>query len=173
MHISGNSDKKIIDIAKPLYTIFSAVENSKTYNYFTFNEAFVMDNLDITLIGACGIFCENCSIYIATKENNDDLKKQIAKKIFPDKDPELVYDKIVCYGCHGPIDTHWSPDCKILDCSREKEYTICAECSNFPCDISKKFYGSYDHAKYKSAIYRIRKIGLENWINEKSKSKNE
>jgi len=141
-------------------------------NYVVYLMRFLfMNDLDITLVGACGIFCKNCSFYIATIEDNIDLKKQIAKKIFPDKDPELIYDKIVCYGCHGPIDTHWSPSCKILDCSREKGYMTCAECASFPCDYSKKFYGSYDHAKYELEIYRIREIGLEKWIKEKEEER--
>lgn len=93
------------------------------------------------LRGACGLDCSKCEIYAATE--NKLLAEQLAN--WMKKVSELYVDPrdVRCKGCKGDRESHWSPNCWILQCCvDEKHLDFCNECSEFPCeklvDWSKK-----------------------------------
>lgn len=121
---------------------------------------------DKKLIGACGIFCADCGIYQSCKSQDRRRQEKIAKDIFGEN-TDVKPEQIRCDGCRGAMDVHWSGECEIMLCSREKELLACSECAEFPCETIEKFWAKgYESAK-KNA-FRQKEIGLENWL-EKQK----
>jgi hypothetical protein len=121
---------------------------------------------DRKLIGACGIFCADCGIYQSYKSEDRRRQEKIVKDIFGEN-TDVKPEQITCDGCRGAMDVHWSGECEIMLCSREKELLACSECVEFPCETIEKFWAKgYESAK-KNAL-RQQEIGLENWL-EKQK----
>lgn len=129
-----------------------------------------MASQDTTLVGACGLFCGTCLIYTATILDIKNLKLQLAKEIFIAENPEGNISKIKCFGCHGNKDLHWSPRCKILRCTTEKNILTCAECSEFACEKLVSFYKHYEEfeGELYNEILEIKKIGIKKWLDKKN-----
>lgn len=122
------------------------------------------------LIGACGIYCPGCSIYIAWKNDNAELKRKIAENISKKVGKKINPQDIKCTGCRGPIETHWSENCEIMLCATAKNVDMCSLCDEFICDKLKKFYErGYEDAR-KNCL-RVKEIGLDVWFEEMKKVK--
>ncbi len=91
-------------------------------------------------LGACGLECRECSIYLARSDENvaHDVMDWFIEMGWLDGEmdvEEFMSDGPYCLGCHGDRDTHWSPDCWILHCCvDEKGLDNCSECDEFPCE---------------------------------------
>jgi hypothetical protein len=85
------------------------------------------------------------------------------------KNLDLSKKDLICKGRLGPLDVHWSADCEIMLCAREKGLKHCFECKDFPCALVEKFATDEmeHHRKAVENSRRMRKIGLETWIAEK------
>ena len=82
-----------------------------------------------------------------------------------------LLEKGECAGCRGPVDKHWSPDCKFLPCAKAKGHRYCFECGDFPCDKLKAF-ASDGHEHHRLAVENLkemRAVGLEKWITRQPK----
>ena len=78
-----------------------------------------------------------------------------------------IVEKGECQGCRGPLDKHWSPDCKVLACVKEKGYKTCAECpESETCEMLQSFYASGDYKSAQQTLERIREVGVEQWAKE-------
>lgn len=122
---------------------------------------------DKRLIGACGIFCADCGIYQSYTSHDRERQEKIAKDIFGE-DAEVKPEQIACDGCRGAMDVHWSGECKIMLCIREKELLACSECAEFPCETLEEFWAKgYESAK-ENAL-RQKEIGLENWLDKQKR----
>ncbi|MBN2556430.1 MAG: DUF3795 domain-containing protein [Anaerolineales bacterium] len=65
----------------------------------------------------------------------------------------------LCSGCHGSLETHWSPDCWILKCCVEEHgFHTCAECNQFPCDRLTAW--SQERPSYAVALERLHQISV-------------
>ena len=51
------------------------------------------------LIGCCGLDCEKCGAYIATVNNDDEMRKQTAKLWSEWNNTEIPPEAINCTGC--------------------------------------------------------------------------
>jgi len=119
-------------------------------------------------ISICGLNCAKCPIYDAS-HGNDKLREELAVH-FGGK-PE----SIICEGCRSePLshDAHWSPECKMLLCAKEKKVQYCFECKDFPCTILIEFSsdGVPHHKRTVENLNRMKEIGLEAWIAEREKN---
>jgi len=115
---------------------------------------------DTTLAGACGLYCGACPIYRMYKDRNTERLEQAAREVF-----HCQPDDIRCDGCRGPLDHHWSPECRFLACTRERGITFCHECADLPCDDLSAF--SADHHDIPlSNLRRLAEIGVEAWLVE-------
>ncbi len=91
----------------------------------------------------CGVRCGNCLTYIATKNDDDAKRKEIAdnwsKKFNGDFKPE----QINCAGCKsdsGPLFFYCSM-CEIKTCGQKKGVETCAHCDEYGCETLERFLG--------------------------------
>ena len=88
----------------------------------------------------CGLDCAQCPIYLATKNNDEELRKKTAEEWGMDA------EKLYCDMCNADDNQQlfeWCAECPIRICARELGFSTCAECSNFPCEKMAD-----QHAKY-------------------------
>jgi hypothetical protein len=85
---------------------------------------------------------------------------------YEEKNLDLSRKDIICKGCLGPLDVHWSADCEMMLCAREKGLKHCFECEDFPCAPLEKFATDEweHHRRAVDDSKRMKKIGLEVWI---------
>jgi hypothetical protein len=111
------------------------------------------------LLAYCGLECEGCQIYLATRETDKEkqakMRVQIAELINEEYGinikPKDVTD---CDGCGASSGRLYSgcSQCEIRKCAREKLCLTCAHCIEYPCDKLQKFL----------VLYSISKSHLEN-----------
>lgn len=76
-----------------------------------------------------------------------------------------------CQGCRGPLDNHWSPECKFIKCATAKGNQYCFECDDFPCQLLQEF-ASDGHRHHYLAVENLKQMqekGLEKWLAEHEK----
>ena len=93
------------------------------------------------MIGHCGLCCHECPAFIATKNNDNILRKETAKKWSEDYGSDIKADDINCQGClSSDVVFSYCKVCEIRQCSMEKGLLNCAYCKIYPCDILTKFF---------------------------------
>jgi hypothetical protein len=99
------------------------------------------------LMAYCGLRCDSCPIYLATREADpqEQAKKriQIAELASEHYDMHLSPEDITdCDGCRTASGRLFSGCCKceIRRCARQKGCPTCAHCTEYPCDILQKFF---------------------------------
>lgn len=91
------------------------------------------------LIGACGLDCGGCEIRrLPFDEEAAEAVLQWYRRegwLGPEEGIRQALERgLVCEGCRGDRELHWSPDCWILECCVEKRgLKYCSECGKFPC----------------------------------------
>ncbi|MFH1688677.1 MAG: DUF3795 domain-containing protein [Candidatus Eisenbacteria bacterium] len=126
-----------------------------------------MGKIDLEYLGACGIYCKNCDIHVAGETRDRKAQEHIANWIIENCDAACEPDKIHCCGCWGPFDEHWSSDCKVLLCARERGVTLCVECESYDgCEMLEAFYKGGDYGAARKTLERILEIGLDAWVAE-------
>jgi hypothetical protein len=125
-----------------------------------------MDYLNMT--APCGLDCFNCPLYKANKDET--LRKKLMENL------NVPYERAVCQGCrneNGKIPyLNMTETCKTYECVNEKGHDFCYECSDFPCDY---LHPLADYSKTKPHNLKvfnlclIKKMGLENWAENKAK----
>lgn len=83
------------------------------------------------LIACCGIDCETCDARVATLNNDQNLREEVAKKWSQMFQADIPVEAINCDGCRtdGVKFAHCS-QCEIRTCAFEKGYTTCGDCSD-------------------------------------------
>lgn len=83
------------------------------------------------LIAYCGLDCEKCEAYIATLNNDDELRKKVAKKWSELNNVEITPEMINCQGCR--VDGKKTPFCEsmcpIRLCATGRKMETCGSCS--------------------------------------------
>jgi hypothetical protein len=94
----------------------------------------------------CGLICQTCQIYLATREPDEekqykmraDIAKEIAKHYGNECKPEDVGD---CDGCKTEGGRLFcNNDCRIRICAVEKGIANCACCQDCPCEALEKLF---------------------------------
>ena len=106
------------------------------------------------LLACCGMKCDGCQIYLATRETDKEkqakMRVQIAEFISEEYGisikPKDVTD---CDGCKTSTGRLYSGcrKCEIRKCAQEKECLTCAHCIEYPCDKLQKFFVADPTAK--------------------------
>ena len=125
---------------------------------------------DRWLISVCGLNCAKCDMYQAG-HGNEKLRDEIVEWFRKERNEIVKPEQIRCEGCRGSLETHWSPDCKMMLCAKKKALQYCFQCEDFPCNILKKFGsdGMSHHKRTFDNLKKMKEIGLERWIAEQQK----
>ncbi len=91
-------------------------------------------------IGYCGLKCYECAVYLATASNDDALKQKLAEE-YSNENWKLTKDDINCRGCHlhESAENKMCHGCPIRPCAETKGVYTCADCPDYPCQITEKF----------------------------------
>ncbi|MHA1783767.1 MAG: DUF3795 domain-containing protein [Candidatus Helarchaeota archaeon] len=113
---------------------------------------------DPKLIAPCGIYCGVCPYLIAYKNENDELKRKLAKNI------GIKAEKIVCEGCRSDYPFFFCRSCKIKMCVINKQIESCALCDEFPCKLVENYPYKPFIKNVKWDVNCRKKIGKDAWI---------
>ena len=82
------------------------------------------------LIGYCGLNCETCEAYIATKNDDNELRKKVSKLWSELNGIEITPEMINCTGCRvdGVKTIFCDSICQIRQCALAKNVETCADC---------------------------------------------
>lgn len=81
---------------------------------------------DWTMIAYCCLECDKCDAYLATKNDDDELRAKVAEKW------HVEPEKIQCKGCKSDNALF---DCDAKKCAVARGLPTCAHCDDFPtCD---------------------------------------
>lgn len=116
---------------------------------------------DKKLAAVCGLYCEACSLYIATTE--DPARLTALAKLF-----QLPEEEMRCYGCRSEKRGPYCRTCEMAPCAAERGIEFCGECAEYPCDTLKAFQAERPHrAELWEDLERIREVGYREWMVEK------
>lgn len=105
-----------------------------------------------TMIAFCGLTCTECPTFLATKENNNEKRRQVAEQWSKEYKADFKLQDINCEGClsqNGQLFGHCSV-CKIRQCGMEKDLKNCAYCDDYPsCPKMVEFFKMAPQAKVK------------------------
>jgi len=93
----------------------------------------------------CGLVCEKCPIYLATREQDKDkqykmradIAQEIKRHYGRESRPEDIGD---CDGCKAETGRLFSTSCDIRNCAVQKGIENCAYCDNYPCELLEKLF---------------------------------
>lgn len=88
------------------------------------------------MISYCGLACNDCPTFIATKNNDDEARKQIADKWTSLYGTTFTIQDINCDGCKAKSDVHFAycSKCEIRACANDRGFDTCAQCGDFACE---------------------------------------
>jgi len=92
------------------------------------------------LISYCGLICQGCPIYWATREQDQGKKNkmrvEIARQCAELGTPFDVEDITDCDGCKAESGRLFSSctECKIRACARHRRVDNCAHCPDYRCE---------------------------------------
>ena len=84
-------------------------------------------------IAYCGLDCEACDAYKATKSNDDELRGKTAKLWSEINNVEITPEMINCEGCKtdGIKTIYCQSLCPIRQCAMGRNYETCGECGEW------------------------------------------
>ena len=83
-------------------------------------------------IAYCGLDCEKCEARIATINNDNNLRKEVAKKWSELNKVEITPEVINCVGCRmdGVKTPFCESMCEIRQCAMSKKFETCGSCED-------------------------------------------
>ena len=84
------------------------------------------------MIAYCGIDCEKCNAYLATINNNQELRKKTAKLWAKLNNAPILPEHINCQGCRveGIKTVFCDSMCNIRQCALKNGVATCGDCSD-------------------------------------------
>jgi hypothetical protein len=94
------------------------------------------------LISFCGLLCNECGAFIATKANDDKKRAEIAQLWSKQYGVNLRPEEINCDGCTSDSSRHIGhcSVCEIRKCGKQKGILNCAHCNEYPCKQLEDFF---------------------------------
>lgn len=130
------------------------------------------ENSEKWLISVCGLNCAKCDIYLAGR-GNEKLRNEMIEWFKKERNKTIKPEQVKCDGCRGPLDAHWSSDCKMMLCAKNRGLQYCFQCEDFPCAHVNEF-GSDGISHHKRTVEnskRMKEIGIDAWIEEQKGNK--
>jgi hypothetical protein len=81
-------------------------------------------------IAYCGLDCHKCEAYLATVNDDDGLRRKVAKEWSELNNVEITPEMINCEGCRadGKKTPFCESLCPIRQCAMERNYRTCGDC---------------------------------------------
>jgi hypothetical protein len=94
------------------------------------------------MIAYCGITCTDCGAFIATQNNDDAKRKEVAEDWKKQFNADIKPEDINCDGCLADTDrlVGHCYVCEIRKCGQERGVVNCAYCDDYACDKLEKFF---------------------------------
>jgi len=133
-----------------------------------------MKEINPAFLAPCGLYCGVCAIHIAHRDNNQKLKEKLVnlyqggtpgKGTLPGSE-HLTPDDIRCMGCLSDDLFMHCKQCDIRKCVKEKGYSGCHQCDEFPCDYIENFSMTVGKKVILRAVPYRREHGTEKWVRD-------
>jgi hypothetical protein len=101
------------------------------------------------MIAFCGLDCHQCGAFLATRDDNDAQRREVAAIWSREHGSDLRAQDIDCEGCvseGGVLFSHCDV-CEIRRCGRERGIANCAFCSDYPCTRLSEFLSLVPESK--------------------------
>ena len=116
------------------------------------------------LFGYCGLNCSECPVFIATVNNDEELRISTAKEwtaLYSEYlgQDELKSEDIDCLGCSNEDGVNFigCVNYPIRECSRKKGFDTCAICDDYEsCGMLNGFFSQFPQAKTNLDTIRLR-----------------
>ena len=93
------------------------------------------------LIACCGLDCSTCGAYIATKDDDDSKRAEVAKEWSAMYNADIKSEDINCNSCCSEEQKFsYCNVCEIRKCCMEKELENCAGCDMYTCNKLEDFF---------------------------------
>jgi len=108
------------------------------------------------IIAFCGIDCSECKAFLATKEDNDNKRTEVAKEWSKEFGHEIKPEEINCVGCLDMTGPHinYCGMCEVRNCGAKKKVENCAYCVDYKCEKLEKFHEHASKAKERLEVIR-------------------
>ena len=93
-------------------------------------------------IAYCGLICTDCNAYIATQNDDNEMRKETAATWSKEYNADIKPEDINCDGCITTNGRHVGHCfvCTIRKCGQEKGVTNCAYCEEYVCEELGKYF---------------------------------
>jgi len=97
----------------------------------------------------CGLICSECGAFIATRNDNDEKRAEVARLWSKQYNTEISPADINCLGCTSDSDCLFNHCrvCEIRKCAKEKQVANCAYCDDYACEKLEAFFRMVPDAK--------------------------
>jgi hypothetical protein len=94
------------------------------------------------LIAVCGLDCAQCPAFIASRTNDDDLRKKTAAEWKQSYNFDFTPEMINCHGCLSTdgVQIGHCAVCEMRTCALSKNAKSCAHCAEYPCKTITGFH---------------------------------
>ncbi len=94
------------------------------------------------LIGICGLPCHECGAYIATQNDDDAKRVEVAAMWSTMYNAEITPEEINCDGCSpgGKRVFQHCTVCEIRKCGIQRGLANCAHCDDYTCEKLESFF---------------------------------
>jgi hypothetical protein len=101
------------------------------------------------MIGFCGLNCYECGAFLATKEDDDQKRAEVAQEWSKLFKVEIKPEDINCEGCQsdGGRLFNYCKVCEIRNCGKEKGLKNCGYCGEYPCHKLDFIFGNAPDAR--------------------------
>jgi hypothetical protein len=112
------------------------------------------------LAAVCGLYCEACTLYIATTEDPERMKWMTERF-------QLSEETMRCYGCRAAKRGPYCQTCKMFACAAERGIDFCVECKDYPCHDLKQFQFERPHRiELWDDLEQIKTKSYKTWLKE-------
>lgn len=103
------------------------------------------------MVAFCGLVCTDCKAFIATQENDDAKRRDVAEAWSKLVGREIKPEEINCDGCLTGDGRHinYCSMCEIRKCGMEKGVENCGYCVEYKCEKLVKFFEQASEAEKK------------------------
>ena len=101
------------------------------------------------MVSFCGLLCNECVAFIATKNDDDEKRAEVARLWSKQYNVDVKPEDINCDGCISDSERLFSHCrvCEIRKCGKEKDLQNCAYCNEYTCEKLEKIFQMVPDAK--------------------------